>query len=91
MDHPCLAEIRRTPRRAPLRARRASHLEIPLADDKSKTGDPDGQRINTSEAYEVRDWAKKFGVKEDMIRTAVVQVGNMAHDVERYLKGKGAP
>jgi hypothetical protein len=63
-------------------------LEIAVADDKSKTGNPDRQRINTSEAYEIRDWAKKFGVEEDMIRTAVVQVGNMASDVERYLKDK---
>ena len=59
-----------------------------MADDKSKTGNPDRQRINTSEPYEVRDWAKKFGVTEDMLRTAVVQVGNQAADVERYLKDK---
>ena len=81
-------EILRTPRRAPLRARRASHMEVSLADDKRNTGNPDRQRINTSEAYEVRDWAKKFAVTEDALRTAVVQVGNMAHDVERYLNDK---
>lgn len=56
-----------------------------MADDKSNTGKADRQRINTNEAYEVRDWAKKFGVTEDALRTAVVQVGNMADDVERYL------
>ena len=59
-----------------------------MADEKSKTGNPDRQRINTSEDYEVRDWSKKFGVDEDMIRTAVVQVGSMAHDVKRYLEDK---
>ena len=59
-----------------------------MADDKSNRGNPDRQRINTSEPYEVRDWAKKFGVSEDVLRTAVVQVGNMARDVERYLKDK---
>ena len=83
-----LAELSRSPRRAPLRATRATRLEIAVADDKSKTGNPDRHRINTSEDYEVRDWAKKFGVDEDMIRTAVVQVGNMASDVERYLKDR---
>jgi len=57
-----------------------------MADDKSKTGNPDRQRIDTSEDYELRDWAKKFGVSEDMIHTAVAQVGNQAADVERYLK-----
>jgi hypothetical protein len=80
-----LAEIRQTARRAPLRARRPSKQEVPLADDKSKTGNPDRLRINTNEDYELRDWAKKFGVSEDMVRTAVVQVGNVAADVERYL------
>ena len=59
-----------------------------MADHKSKSGNPDRQRINTSEAYELRDWAEKFGVDEDMIRTAVLQVGSMASDVERYLKDK---
>jgi len=83
-----LAELRRSHRRAPLRATRATRLEIAVADDKSKTGNPDRQRINTSEAYELREWAKKFGVTEDMIRTAVAQVGNMENDVERYLKDK---
>ena len=57
-----------------------------MADDKSITGNPDRQRINTSQDHEVRDWAKRFGVSEEMLRTAVVQVGNQAVDVERYLK-----
>jgi hypothetical protein len=81
-----LSKILRSRRRAPLRARRASTQEITVADDKSKTGNPDRQRINTSQEHEVRDWAKKFGVSEDMLRTAVTQVGNQATDVERYLK-----
>ena len=38
-----------------------------MADYKSKTGKPDRQRINTSDAYEVRDWARKFGVDEDIV------------------------
>jgi hypothetical protein len=63
-------------------------MEVRVADDKSKTGEPDRQRINTSEPYEVRHWAQKFGVSEDLLRTAVIQVGSMAHDVERYLKDK---
>lgn len=59
-----------------------------MADDKGKTGDPDRQRINTNQPHELRDWAKKFHVSEDALRTAVVQVGNQATDVERYLKDK---
>ena len=56
-----------------------------MADDTKFTGNPDRQRINTSQEHEVRDWARKFGVSEEMLRTAVVQVGNQATDVERYL------
>ena len=60
-----------------------------MADDKSKTGNPDRQRINTNQPHELlRDWAKKYDVTEDMLKTAVTQVGSQASDVERYLKDK---
>jgi len=61
-----------------------------LADDKSKTGKADRQVISTTEPYELRDWAKKFGVTEDAVRAAIAQVGVQAADVERYLKNKKA-
>lgn len=56
-----------------------------MSDDKTNTGDPDRQRINLSEDYEVRDWAAKFGVREDRLREAVKMVGNQADDVRREL------
>ena len=56
-----------------------------MSDDKTNTGDPDRQRINLSEDYEVRDWAAKFGVSEDRLRAAVKKVGNQADDVRREL------
>lgn len=59
-----------------------------MSDDTSKAGNPDRQRINLSEDYEVRDWSKKFGVSEDQLRAAVGKVGSMASDVERELKGR---
>ena len=59
-----------------------------MADSRQTVGNPDRQRINLNQDYEVRDWAKKFGVSEDMLRTAVTQVGSQASDVERYLKDK---
>ena len=83
-----LKQIINSRRRAPLRARRPSTLESSMADDKTNTGNPDRQRINTSQPHELRDWAKKFGVSEDLLKAAVVQVGNQATDVERYLKDK---
>jgi hypothetical protein len=66
-------------------ARHATEQEEELADDKSKTGRPDRARINTNEDYEVRDWAKKFGVSEDTLRSAVKKVGPVASDVARQL------
>ena len=83
-----LKQVLKGPRRAPLRVSRASILETNMADDTTNTGNPDRQRINTSQPHELRDWAKKFGVSEDVLKTAVVQVGNQAADVERYLKDR---
>lgn len=56
-----------------------------MADDKSKTGKPDRDRINTSEEYELRDWSRKFGVSPEELKAAVVRVGPMAEDVARAL------
>lgn len=57
-----------------------------MADDKTKTGQQDRSRINTSEDYEVRDWSKKFGVSADELKKAVKAVGPMSKDVEAHLK-----
>ncbi|HVJ75272.1 MAG TPA: DUF3606 domain-containing protein [Casimicrobiaceae bacterium] len=54
-------------------------------DDKSTTGNPDRQRISTSEEYELRDWAKKFGVTPEELKAAVARVGTEAENVKRYL------
>jgi len=59
-----------------------------MSDDKTKTGQQDRIRINTSEDYEVRDWAQKFGVTEEALRKAVERVGPMAEDVRRELGGR---
>lgn len=56
-----------------------------MSDDKSQTGGQDRKLISLSEDYEVRDWAKKFGVTEDGLRAAVARVGNRSEDVRREL------
>lgn len=56
-----------------------------MADDLSKRGAPDRDRINLNEQYEVRDWAKKFGVSEDKLRQAVAVVGDRADKVRQHL------
>ncbi|HEV2083245.1 MAG TPA: DUF3606 domain-containing protein [Brevundimonas sp.] len=58
-----------------------------MSDDKTNRGGGDRQRISLSEDYEVRDWAKKFGVTEEGLRAAVQKVGDRADDVERELRG----
>ena len=57
-----------------------------MSDDKSKTGGQDRERISLSDDYEVRDWAAKFGVSQDGLRTAVEKAGPMADDVEAELR-----
>jgi len=57
-----------------------------MADDKTKTGSPDSDLINTSENYEVEYWSKKFGVSAEELKAAVKAVGNSAKAVEAHLK-----
>lgn len=58
-----------------------------MSDDKSKSGGQDRSRVSLSEDYEVRDWAKKFGVTAEELKAAVRAVGNDAKAVEAHLKG----
>ena len=59
-----------------------------MADDKSKHGPADRDRVNVNETYEVRHWTEKFGCTEAQLRAAVKAVGVMAKDVEAFLKKK---
>ena len=61
-----------------------------MADDKTKSGGQDRTRINVSEDYELRDWAKKLDATPSQIEDAVKAVGDRAADVEMYLKGTHA-
>lgn len=60
-----------------------------MADDKTRTGGQDRQRISLEEDYEVRDWAKKFGVTAEELREAVKAVGDRADAVEQHLRTRG--
>ena len=57
-----------------------------MADDKTKSGGQDRTRIDPDQEYEVRDWAKRFGVSADQLRAAVKAVGSNAKAVEAHLK-----
>ena len=54
-------------------------------DDKGKPGGQDRTRININEDYEVRDWARKFGVTPEQLIAAVKKVGSQAADVQKLL------
>src|SRR3982750_3403084 len=58
---------------------------ITMADDKSKPGRPDRDRINVNEEYELRDWSKSLGVSPEELKRAVAQVGDRADAVRQHL------
>ena len=64
----------------------ASEALVTMADDKTKTGAADRERINVHEDYELRDWSQKFKVTPEELKRAVAKVGVMAKDVEKELK-----
>ena len=59
-----------------------------MSDDTSKTGNPDRQRVNIHEDYELRGWADKWGVSQERLKEAVAKVGDRADAVEKELKGR---
>lgn len=56
-----------------------------MADDKSKRGGQDRERISMTQDHEVRYWTKKFEVSEDELRRAVDKVGDRARAVAQEL------
>lgn len=49
-----------------------------MPDDKVQTGGQDRTRISLSEDFEVRGWAKSFGVTADELKAAIRAVDNEA-------------
>lgn len=56
-----------------------------MADDKTKTGNPDRQLINVNEPYELREWSKRLGVTPEQLRSAVAAIGSSAAKVKQHL------
>ncbi|CAN5358295.1 hypothetical protein BH10PSE17_BH10PSE17_25010 [soil metagenome] len=59
-----------------------------MADDKSKTGKADSDRVNLHEDYEIEALVKKFGASADVVRAAIKKAGPMRKDVEAELSKK---
>lgn len=56
-----------------------------MADDLSKRGPADRNRINVNEKWELDWWTKEFKCSDAQLREAVRKVGVMATDVRRHL------
>ena len=54
-------------------------------DDLNKKGAQDRSKINMSEDYEVKYWAKELGVSREQLQEAVDKVGNSAAAVRKEL------
>lgn len=61
-----------------------------MADNKTKVGKSDRDRIDIHEDSELSDWEKHFGESRERIREAVKAVGPIVRDVEKWLKGHHA-
>ena len=59
-----------------------------MADDLSKRGPADRARIDVSEDWELRYWAKELSATPDEIRNAVHAVGPSTDKVREYLRGR---
>jgi len=61
-----------------------------MSDDLKQRSGQDRTRIDVHQDYELRDWAKKFGVSPDELKRAVAEVGDRADKVEERLKNRSA-
>ena len=56
-----------------------------MPDNKNDAADGDRPRISLAKDYEVKGWARRFGVTPQELAAAVQAVGHDAHDVEAWL------
>ena len=57
-----------------------------MADDKSKSGRPDRDRIDVNDDDELRNWSKSLNKTPDEIKAAVRVVGDSADKVREHLR-----
>jgi hypothetical protein len=53
-----------------------------MVDAKSKPGSPDRARVSIVD-YQVRSWARRYGVSEDRLRAAVTKAGPAVRNTAR--------
>ena len=57
-----------------------------MPDDLTKKRPEDAKKINTSQSYEMKRWAKKLDCSEEKLKAATDEVGSNVADVEQWLK-----
>jgi len=59
--------------------------------DQNETNMPENKLIDLQEYYEVEYWSKRFGVKPELLKRAVIESDStVAEEVEKYIKTKFA-
>lgn len=56
-----------------------------MADDRTRSGGQDRNRVDLRDDDDVRDWSEQLGVSPDRLKDAVKAVGPNADAVERHL------
>lgn len=59
-----------------------------MADDRTKRGPPDSERIDVNDPNELRNWAKSLRATPEKVKEAVAKVGTSADSVRQFLRGK---
>lgn len=54
----------------------------------NRGGGSDRLRINFNEDYEVSHWTRKFGISREVLKNAIDEVGDHAHDIDEYLQAQ---
>jgi hypothetical protein len=56
-----------------------------MSDDRKKKGQPDRNRIDVNEGYELRYWTNELGVSPDELKSAVEKLAASAKAVREHL------
>ncbi len=62
-----------------------------MADDKTKTGEPDRSRVAGDEEYEIRDFAEVAGIPIERARQLVKEHGNDRETLMKAARSAGGP
>ena len=57
-----------------------------MSDDKKTFDSSHLQNIHTSQAHELQDWSKKYGVSFDQLERVIKDPWSVAKDIEDFLK-----